>query len=974
MFDPAFGNVSGIFSFHLCVFRFLLWVSLLFSLEVFAQHPYFYSINDDNGLPSNDVYDLLQDDFGFVWMGTNNGLYRYDGTDFIMFNTREQTSKAVSHLMFDANKKLWCQNFSGQIFSVNTDSLRVELDWRKRQANFPVYTFDGENNIWLSSDIGLYKLTGRQEQYFSPEALSLKRGQTVFQDLLFFNQKLYYTEETNIGCIAQGQAYVIENTNRPDLVSRRKLVSSLHLAGKRLLMIVRHENKSEMWEVRNDSLIWLKDLPLKLGRVFSMHDDKKGCLWIGSASGVLGMTYDLQLLFNGKLLFPGKSISDVLLDREGNYWFSTLQDGIFIVPSIGVLVSTQDNAELEDTRVRQLTKDNADNLFIGYQNGKISRYNLSSKQISSIGFQSASSDIQAMFFDSQTNELMVAQNKTWKVNSRNLHPQMVRGISNIKAFAKISGNRYLVGAVTGAYEVNLEPTIKLYRQLRPNRTRCVFYESKQQQQWIGYNDGLWVDGKELKWNGSSVLATDIVQTFDGTVWVGTLNQGVIGFKNRNQICHFQSHMTNGFVRKLAVNDDVLWIAAEDKLIRYDLTEDSAIYYTRFDGLPSTEIADIEFLDGKILLATPKGLVEIHDTLQSTNNVPPSVFIAGFAVHERDTILRREYKLPFSKNNIRITFKGIAFRSHGKFTYKYRLLGLDSVWITTGSAANFARYPSLPAGNYVFEVVALNEDGIESTLPALLRVTILKPFWQKWWFYVICGLVLVSFVSLLFTMRIRQLRRRSKLEMSMVNSQLTALKSQMNPHFMFNALNSIQDLVLQQDTINAQVYLAKFSELTRQVLDASGMEFISLQKEIDMLSLYLDLEKLRFGDDFHYSIEISEHLDADEIVIPSMIIQPFVENALKHGLLHKQGHKILQVSFLYDADALICCVADNGIGRKVSAEINSRKKKHKSFATNATAERLRLLNEYYILNIDLQIHDLEQGTSVMITIPNRTPKV
>lgn len=191
---------------------------------------------------------------------------------------------------------------------------------------------------------------------------------------------------------------------------------------------------------------------------------------------------------------------------------------------------------------------------------------------------------------------------------------------------------------------------------------------------------------------------------------------------------------------------------------------------------------------------------------------------------------------------------------------------------------------------------------------------------------------------------------------------------MNPHFMFNALNSIQDLVLQQDTANAQLYLGKFSELTRKVLEVSGVEFVSLQQEVDMLSLYLELEKLRFGDELKYTLTVSDTIKADEQKLPGMIIQPFVENALKHGLLHKTGEKQLLISFSQNVTSLVCVIDDNGIGRKASAEINARKKKHKSFATNATAERLHLLNEYYGLKIDWHITDKLAGTSVEIILP------
>ena len=138
----------------------------------------------------------------------------------------------------------------------------------------------------------------------------------------------------------------------------------------------------------------------------------------------------------------------------------------------------------------------------------------------------------------------------------------------------------------------------------------------------------------------------------------------------------------------------------------------------------------------------------------------------------------------------------------------------------------------------------------------------------------------------------------------------------------------------------------------------------------MLTLYLDLEKLRFGNSLNCRIEVADNIDVEETELPGMIIQPFVENALKHGLLHKQGDKTLHVTFAKKGTALVCTVQDNGIGRSASAEINARKKKHRSFATNATTERLRLLNEYYGLKLELKVEDPEQGTRVTIIIPDK----
>ncbi|MEN0047135.1 MAG: histidine kinase [Bacteroidota bacterium] len=215
---------------------------------------------------------------------------------------------------------------------------------------------------------------------------------------------------------------------------------------------------------------------------------------------------------------------------------------------------------------------------------------------------------------------------------------------------------------------------------------------------------------------------------------------------------------------------------------------------------------------------------------------------------------------------------------------------------------------------------------------------------------------------------------NQIENELKASQLTALKAQMSPHFLYNALNSIQDLVLDKDVKNASGYLTKFSHLMRQILDASENQVIPISEELKMLKLYLTLEKLRFGDHFEYTIALSPTIQAETSFIPPMIIQPFVENAIKHGLLHKtKGTKRIYIQ-LDQKELLECTIVDNGVGRKKAKAIQERQGKlNSSFATSATQRRLKILNQKYSQKIGLEISDFYEndrasGTKVVLYIP------
>jgi LytS/YehU family sensor histidine kinase len=218
-----------------------------------------------------------------------------------------------------------------------------------------------------------------------------------------------------------------------------------------------------------------------------------------------------------------------------------------------------------------------------------------------------------------------------------------------------------------------------------------------------------------------------------------------------------------------------------------------------------------------------------------------------------------------------------------------------------------------------------------------------------------------------------------LEKELDKSTLLGIKAQMNPHFIFNALNTIQSYIYMNDKRSAGIYISKFSDLTRSILDMSNKEFITLHEEVNALEIYLSLEKMRFEDSFDYSINVSSQLNKESIQIPSMLIQPYVENAIKHGLLHRKNNRILKLFFEKKGNYLEIIVDDNGIGRKQSEEKNkNNQRKHQSFAMEANKKRLDILQQHFS-DINLQFIDKQsplgeaEGTKVIITLPLKMVK-
>jgi len=248
----------------------------------------------------------------------------------------------------------------------------------------------------------------------------------------------------------------------------------------------------------------------------------------------------------------------------------------------------------------------------------------------------------------------------------------------------------------------------------------------------------------------------------------------------------------------------------------------------------------------------------------------------------------------------------------------------------------------------------------------------KYFWYSAIIGLLISLLLIFYIfyyksrkqQQLTELKLQQTKKELLLEKQYHTSELKALKSQMNPHFLFNAMNSIQSLILKGSKEEAYTYLSKFASLIRESLNMSEKNFVDFDDEFQLLNTYLQLEKLRFKSDFEYRFSGEETID--DIKIPSMIIQPFIENSIKHGLLHKDGKKQLQIIFKQD-DILTCTVIDNGIGRVASQKINQDQKyKPKSLATGFISKRFELLKAYYNTDLGFEYQDILEGTEVIGT--------
>jgi anti-sigma regulatory factor (Ser/Thr protein kinase) len=387
------------------------------------------------------------------------------------------------------------------------------------------------------------------------------------------------------------------------------------------------------------------------------------------------------------------------------------------------------------------------------------------------------------------------------------------------------------------------------------------------------------------------------------------------------------------------------------------------------GLPSAEVFDLLYDSGKFYAATGNGLCIFNPAAASLRAESQPVYIEHLSVGDKRMDILPNLTWGWDENNVRFTFLSFNFRTGANTTYRYRLLGLTEDWVETNSRT--VDFWSLPAGDYQFEVCALNEDGVWSAA-SNASFTIARHFTATWWFRLLVALLLGGMIVGGFTWFYRSKRAGLLQRAKMTELRQQALNANMNPHFIFNALNGIQHFINSNQPELANEFLTDFSRLIRMNLENNLETLVPLDEEMERLELYLKLEKLRFGDKLTYAIHGMEALHGQDISIPPMLLQPYVENAVIHGILPKEKGGHIDVSLRAIGNHYEVEIRDNGIGLKAAA--GRKREGHESLALKMNQERLSILSALSGSTYSIAIIDRSEeaqpaeGTLVRLFLP------
>jgi two-component sensor histidine kinase len=331
------------------------------------------------------------------------------------------------------------------------------------------------------------------------------------------------------------------------------------------------------------------------------------------------------------------------------------------------------------------------------------------------------------------------------------------------------------------------------------------------------------------------------------------------------------------------------------------------------------------------------------------------------------------ELPYKfHQSLQFSFAGREYSDPENLRFEYFLIRneRDTVDHNFGRSA---RLVDVRPGYYKLEVYAFNSDGLRQQQPYKIFFTVLPPWWQTWWFYLSVTIAVVLLLFFYYQYRIKKIKQREAARREKAEMETAILRLQMNPHFLFNSMNAIGGYILGKDPTKAYGYLSRFSKLMRQILEDAAKPNLPLQQELHLMEQYLKVEQMRFGDKLSFSFDIDSNIDLEHTVVPTMLFQPFLENAIKHGLANKPGGGHIKMGITKNGDThLILVVEDNGMGRKF-AEDQKQDEGHISRALSITNHRLKLLKEQTGLPTGLSIEDATSneafpGTRVTLKIP------
>ncbi len=1059
------------------VLKFSLFLILLLThaLSVSGQTDWnsenFKTIDVEDGLPSNRVTALTIDKKGFIWLGTRNGLTRFDGSYLRNFRENPNSEDAlesnfISALETDNRGSVWIGTSDAGIFRFTDSTATFEHYGLFRPITKPKNGEQivrirnlGKTGIWVSAEgggIARYNAkTNDFTTYRTPDFDDsyINRQTKIISDILedpndyevLWLPSYYGLWKFNIkseNWTHYQELPPAKMSNLQDIKSMRK--AAFGTDGKLYINVfrrgvMRFDPETESWKQFTEADY--NPLHFKENNFEHIALRDSNSFWLGSSyrgMAILNLTTErIELLGN----CGSENPNDLCNTQVNNFLFDETGT-LFLATNSGLRIYTQSERifkkiaiSTEKPHLKGRLNINSvfpldENRFVvgGYAGEGIYIVNRRDGTINLIeppeGFKVGQK--REMFW--VTDIISYSENKLLVVTAYNLYffnkntlalekaPSELDTMDTKGYYWKIdrhsNGNFYLTSRHNGVFV--LDEALNVIDNLTKDPTNAnslttsnyIFdlEEDPDGNMWIGTEEGVSIyNPNELSFKNldyearkdSLPMLKFVFQTKlhpDSSMWLTDGKHGIgriaYPYTEPFEIELIDSRdglLTDKVHSVLHLNQKSTMVINSGGLTSLS-SEKPPKNFTVKQGFPETRTLSpiVETPDGSIAVGAKNVVSWFHpQDLETVRNDIP-LYIASIQIFQDELDSNQVYDqrekltLSYRQNFISIKMGMVNLIDPENFKIAYRLKGFDENWVETG-AENLAVFTNIPGGNYTFE--ARITDINNRILPARISfpIRIIPPFWETWWFIALCILFVTGIVSTFYYLRIGSIRREERIKTEfnkkLANTELSALRAQMNPHFLFNSINSIRHKIIKNDMLEAEKYLVKFSSLVRMVLENSRHQMVLLSDELSALQLYMELESMRFDHRFVFHVSNQHGVETEKLLVPPMLIQPYVENAIWHGLMQKKDAGKVMIGISIVEKNLVINIEDDGIGREKAAELNSKSAlKKESMGMKITGSRLEIIEKIYHIRCKAEVTDLKdatgnpKGTHVKLTLP------
>jgi sensor histidine kinase YesM len=938
---------------------------------LFAQEPLYINYTVANGLPSNEVHAIFKDSKGYLWISTDKGVCRYNGSEFKVFTTHDGLGDNTNfQIIEDRLGRIWFTGFNHFISYYEKGlftSIPINKSLAENIGGYFIHDFkiDKDLNLYISikGKNTLLKIEPPYNQYSVIEMENTELGLVHIDSKEWLsisniiNKKtdsLVYTD-FGIDMKITAQCYVDKRKFNPKYNQVTKYIfnytKEFTFIGIHNILLIRNNVSKEY------VCIDFKD---KISAI--SFDLLTGDVLIGYANYGI----DVYNIFSKKTkrIFNEKIPITNIIAVNKEYWVSTITQGLIYIPNIQYNYFYKDSSTI--LSILPLAKDSLLTFTIFGKTKTITPRSI--KEIHPEGFENTSYYWQK-FNSENKGYLSYTGNmgyvydiqKKRKIQLKNLPYLYKNFVPERIAFndANIYWSSYVSLIITNKKgELN---------QIVKNESRITTLLEYNNKLLIGTFKGLKVlnNNKIEDLDTLSFLKNRVsclVKTKNNKIIIGSRSNGIGIYDNEHKkilLINEKNGLENDFINDVKIDDENnIWVVSNRCFSKIVVNNDNTFRVINYTDIPikQSTIQEIHLIDANIYLLANNTIIKFNKSdLEYTSEKYPFVMeqlnsnLHGYDV-KKDTL----FEISSAENSLKFNYQLLAFSSNGKFEYRYKVNKND--WQYTHN--NTLDFSNLTGGTYQFYFQGRIIGG-EWSNPYNVGVIIDYPFYKKTLFLLGLFLVLVLIGYIIVRLYIRKKIKREVEELAinkkLEGMRLTALRAQMNPHFVFNVINSVQNFILKNEKLEAYKYLTDFSNLIRNYLDYSSKDIISLQEEIDMIQLYLSLEQLRIP--FQYSITIDEAIDITRTKIFTLMLQPFAENAIWHGLANKEGEKQITIQFKKINEKMSIFITDNGIGRKQASLFNKKRNTNsESFALKSMNNRIQSLNYLYDSMIEMEITD------------------